>query len=234
MMMTLLPGLQAPLGRLASTLGLQAKSSPEPAGQALDPHSASENPSLADPYTGLYNRRGLALKGDALLARLKREGLPACVVELDCSELRTVRDVCGRAAAQKLLCHVATRVVRLVGARGLAARSESTQFTLVLPGTRDDVAQAVAAEFGDPPRITGEKVGGLRMLNMGRVSIKEVHGALHAAPAACESASQEEACLRTATIYLDSTSAMPVNCAATQPLNAAELARAIQAHAARA
>src|SRR5688572_11307114 len=125
---TLSFGWQAPLSRLANTFRLPARPAPEPDSPTLAPESAPAVSSLADPYTGLYSRRGLALKGDALLVRLRREGLPACVVQFDCSELRTVRDICGRVAAQKLLCHVATRVIRLVGPRGLAARSESTQF----------------------------------------------------------------------------------------------------------
>ena len=219
-MMSLPPALQAPLDRLAKTFRTPGRA-------ALDRHPATAAPGLADAPTGLYNRQGLALKGDALLARLKREGVPACVVELDCAELRTVRDICGRLAAQKMLCHVATRVVRLVGPRGLAARSGSTQFTLVIPGNRDDVAMAIAAEFGDPPRIGAAQTDGLRILNLGRVSIKQVHGETATAPAARESARHDDACSRTASIFLDSTSEMPVNCAATQPMNAADIARAI-------
>jgi GGDEF domain-containing protein len=218
---TLFSGLQAPLGWLASALHLPTRTAPEPDSETLVQEPAPVAESLADPHTGLYNRRGLTVKGDALLARLKREGLPACLVQLDCSELRTVREICGRAAAQKLLCHVATRVVRLVGARGIAARSDSTQFTLVLPGTRDEVALAIAAEFGDPPRIGGEKATGLRMLNLGKVLIKEVHGARHMATTACEPVSRAEPSSRTAILFLDSTSAMPINCAATQPMQVA-------------
>lgn len=201
-------GLLAPLTRLASVFGLPTKAQGEP--------DSKTQPRLADPYTGLYNRRGLALKGDALLARLKHEGLPACVVQLDCAELRTVRDICGRGPARKLLCHVAARVVRLVGARGLAARSESTQFTLVLPGTRDEVAQAIEAEFGNPPRIGGAKASGLRMLNLSRVSIKEIPGAVRTAPALRVSVHDQPSSGKEA-LFLDSTSAMPLYCAATQP-----------------
>jgi GGDEF domain-containing protein len=201
------------------------RSSSKPASEARDspapePHTAPDTSDLADPHTGLYNHRGLALKGDALLARLKREGLPACVVELDCSELRTVRDICGRVAAQKLLCHVASRVTRLVGARGLAARSASTQFTLVLAGTREEVARAIEAEFGSPPRIAGDKATGVRMLNLRQVSIKQVHDARQAAAAIPEpdKPSEPSSSSSSATIFLDSTSSMPINCAATQPI----------------
>lgn len=221
MSITISSSVQRPLDWLANTFRSSAKPAPEPSdGSTLEPHPATEISDLADPYTGLYNHRGLALKGDALLARLKREGLPACVVELDCSELRTVRDICGRATAQKLLCHVASRVTRLVGARGLAARSASTQFTLVLAGTREEVALAIEAEFGNPPRISGEKAG-LRMLNLRQVSIKEVHEASPAAPAASEPPSEKLAASCSATIFLDSTSSMPINCAATQPMRLA-------------
>jgi len=217
MSITISSSVQRPLDWLASTFRLSVKPAPEtPDSSTLEPHPAPQVSDLADPYTGLYNHRGLALKGDALLARLKREGLPACVVELDCSELRTVRDICGRATAQKLLCHVAARVTRLVGARGLAARSASTQFTLVLAGTRDQVERAIEAEFGNPPRIAGEKAAG--MLNLRRISIKEVHEASPAAAAASEPQSEKEPASRSATIFLDSTSSMPVNCAATQPM----------------
>jgi GGDEF domain-containing protein len=221
---TISHSLRGPLGWLASTLRSPAGPAPEPPdGSTLETHPAPRTSDLADPYTGLYNHRGLALKGDALLARLRREGLPACVVELDCSELRTVRDICGRATAQKLLCHVASRVTRLVGARGLAARSASTQFTLVLAGTRDEVALAIEAEFGNPPRIAGEKAAGLRMLNLRQISIKEVHEAPQTAPAACEPSKEEQASRCSATIFLDSTSSMPIHCAATQPMQLREL-----------
>lgn len=218
MSITISSSVQRPLDWLASTFRSSAKPAPEPPDSVmLEPHPAPQVSDLADPYTGLYNHRGLALKGDALLARLKREGLPACVVELDCSELRTVRDICGRATAQRLLCHVASRVTRLVGARGLAARSASTQFTLVLAGTRDEVALAIEAEFGSPPRISGENAG-LRMLNLRQVLIKEVHAASPAAPTASEAPGGKQAASHSATIFLDSTSSMPINCAATQPL----------------
>jgi GGDEF domain-containing protein len=214
---TIFSSHEGPLGWLAHAFG-RAATPPEPS----DPLDLQPPPvprgDLADPYTGLYNQQGLALKGDALLARLKREGLPACVVELDCSELRTVRDICGRAAAQKLLCHVASRVTRLVGRRGLAARSASTQFTLVLPGTRDEVARAIAAEFGEPPRIGGDKATGLRMLNLRQVSIKEVHDASQPACAAAGAADPAQPAPPSATIFLDSTSSMPIHCAATQPM----------------
>jgi len=216
MSITISSSVQRRLDWLANTFRLSVKPAPEAPESSPPEPPAPQACDLADPYTGLYNHRGLALKGDALLARLRREGLPACVVELDCSELRTVRDICGRATAQKLLCHVASRVTRLVGARGLAARSASTQFTLVLEGTRDEVAQAIEAEFGNPPRISGEK--GLRMLNLRQVSIKEVHEASLAAPTASEPQSEKQAASHSATIFLDSTSSMPVNCAATQPM----------------
>lgn len=215
---TIFSSKRRPLGWLANTFGSAAAASPEPPDvRALEPPSASRN-DLADPYTGLYNHRGLTLKGDALLARLRNEGLPACVVELDCSELRTVRDICGRAVAQRLLCHVASRVTRLVGARGLAARSASTQFTLVLLGTREEVERAIEAEFGNPPRISGEKATGMPMLNLRQVSIKGIHEASQPAAAVSQPAEPKQPSSSSATIFLDSTSSMPISCAATQPM----------------
>jgi GGDEF domain-containing protein len=117
------------------------------------PDEAIEQSRL-DRFTGLYNKLGLLEHGDELLAACQRERKPVTLAMFDFEDLRELREVYGRKLGRKVLNRVVRKLLAVAGERGLAGRTGPTEFTLMLPGlSRDKALQAIAREFGNPPRI---------------------------------------------------------------------------------
>jgi diguanylate cyclase (GGDEF)-like protein len=96
-----------------------------------------------DTLTGLYNRR----YADDLLLRLASEaqrGRPFSVIALDVDGMKQVNDAHGHEAGDRVLIRIA-EVLRLqLRGADIAVRVGGDEFVLLLPGTREMQAQAVA------------------------------------------------------------------------------------------
>jgi GGDEF domain-containing protein len=110
-----------------------------------------------DAATGLYNLAGLNEHGEGLLARSRRRGQPSTLAVFDCSDLLEVRHIYGGRVALRLALRAAAELTRIAGERGMAARSGSTEFTVLLPGLDGERAvRAIQQVLGSPARLEFE------------------------------------------------------------------------------
>lgn len=107
---------------------------------------------LRDAQTGLYNRTGLLIGGERLLAR---HGVAdAALVVFDFSDLLEMRWIYGPRDGAIARRAVATRLSRVAGRRGIAARTGPAQFAVLLPGADGQRARdALRRALGQPCRI---------------------------------------------------------------------------------
>ncbi|MDB5873972.1 MAG: regulator protein domain-like protein [Ramlibacter sp.] len=106
-----------------------------------------------DQRTGLYNFEGLMGAADEMLARARAEGRPLSVVVIEFSDLREVHEIYGHKVSRKVIAKVVGKLRAVAGMRGLAGRTGTEQFTLVLPMRRDKALQAIQRVLGKPARI---------------------------------------------------------------------------------
>ena len=106
-----------------------------------------------DRSTGLYNKLGLVEHGDELLASYHLEKRSMTLAAFSCSELRELREIHGRAVADKILKKAVSKFNLLAGELGLAARTDAAEFAVMLPCSAEKAFQLIAREFGTPPRI---------------------------------------------------------------------------------
>ncbi|MES2633804.1 MAG: diguanylate cyclase [Pseudomonadota bacterium] len=107
-----------------------------------------------DPVTSLYNKSGLLAYGSQMLDECNVAGKPLAVVVFDCRDLVEVRSLYSTDIARKLMTRTVQKFVALASDRGLAARTGSTEFTVVLPGmNREKALAAVSRVLGHPCRI---------------------------------------------------------------------------------
>jgi len=105
-----------------------------------------------DKCTGLYDRSALLDAGQAIADRAI--GQPFSIIVLDFSELREVHDIYGSQVSRKLVTRVVRQLEALAGRRGLVGRTDTSQFTVLLPRTVEKKAlHAVQREMGTPARI---------------------------------------------------------------------------------
>jgi GGDEF domain-containing protein len=110
-----------------------------------------------DAATGLFNLAGLGERGDELLAGSRRRGQPSTLAVFDCSDLLEVRQVYGGRIALRLALRVAAELARVAGERGVAARTGSTEFSVLLPGLdRERAVRAIQQVLGSPARLEFE------------------------------------------------------------------------------
>ncbi|OHX20771.1 hypothetical protein BI344_14105 [Chromobacterium sphagni] len=109
-----------------------------------------------DMLTGLLNQSGLLEKLDTLTAIHKEAGLPAFAVLLvDLGDFKFINDVYGNRVGDLLLCDVAERLKRLVGAGGHVARQGGIEFVVLLTDIQDretaeDSAARMLAVLAEP------------------------------------------------------------------------------------
>lgn len=97
--------------------------------------------SRCDPSTALYNRDGLLEHGAELLRECVAEGKAASLVMFDCTDLHELRMVYGRSISRKVMARLVRKLNAIAGERGLAARTESAEFVLLLPGLSPEKAR---------------------------------------------------------------------------------------------
>ena len=110
-------------------------------GVALDNaslHEKSRVLSLADPLTGIANRRLLDMMLDRSLARSKRYGEPLSVVMVDIDHFKKFNDTYGHVEGDRLLCQVAGLFAREIRQTDLVARYGGEEFLIMLPDANLD------------------------------------------------------------------------------------------------
>jgi diguanylate cyclase (GGDEF)-like protein len=113
--------------------------------------------SRLDPLTGVLNRRGLAERFDAEVARALRERRPLAVVAIDIDHFKRINDTFGHDAGDRSLIWLANLLCAQTRGSDLIARTGGEEFLLVLPGADLDSASEFAERLrhavaaGDPP-----------------------------------------------------------------------------------
>lgn len=90
-----------------------------------------------DPLTGLPNQSAFGARAEAALARADRDGGMVAVAFIDLDRFRTVNDVLGHAAGDKLLQQVGARLAGRLG-RDNVFRMAGDEFVLLREGVRRD------------------------------------------------------------------------------------------------
>ena len=90
--------------------------------------------SLTDPLTGLQNRRGCLLRGEAELTRMRRSGECLSLMYIDLDNFKAVNDIQGHKAGDRLLRVTAEVLLQSIRESDAAARMGGDEFVLILPG----------------------------------------------------------------------------------------------------
>ncbi len=90
-----------------------------------------------DSLTGLANRHRMNKRLESILSAYKASGRACALVMLDLDRFKHVNDTLGHMAGDNLLKQVATRIERVVGARGEVGRLGGDEFQIILPDLDD-------------------------------------------------------------------------------------------------
>lgn len=88
---------------------------------------------LHDPLTGLLNRRGLAVRANAMFADTARTGKPTSLLFLDLDGFKQLNDSQGHAAGDACLVNVAALLSAHAGANDAVARVGGDEFLMLIP-----------------------------------------------------------------------------------------------------
>ncbi|MFB2531196.1 diguanylate cyclase domain-containing protein [Paracoccus sp. p3-h83] len=110
-----------------------------------DARQTAEAQALADPLTGLTNRRGLELALSAAISSMAAGGPPFALAHIDLDRFKQVNDTEGHAAGDRVLIRVAQILREGVRRSDLAARVGGDEFILLL---RDLTDVATLRDFG--------------------------------------------------------------------------------------
>jgi diguanylate cyclase (GGDEF)-like protein len=103
--------------------------------------------SSRDELTGLLTRRAALERMSAEMARLAREGGAISLLLMDVDHFKRLNDACGHAAGDEALRLVGRLLRREIRDYDIAARWGGDEFLVVLPGTAQPQALAVAERF---------------------------------------------------------------------------------------
>jgi diguanylate cyclase (GGDEF)-like protein len=128
-------------------------------GEAL--HKAA---ALADPLTGLANRRAFMERAGRLFARARSGQAPVLLLAFDLDRFKAVNDAFGHAAGDRVLRIFADVLSRVLRPADLVARLGGEEFTAALPDCSVEAALAIArrisAAFQNDARfLDGQRVG---------------------------------------------------------------------------
>jgi GGDEF domain-containing protein len=108
---------------------------------------------LRDERTKLYNESGFFVHGAVLLAECRKSARPFSMVLLNGKDLRDIPELLGRKVANELFSQAVQAIAAIPG-DGIAARVDSVEFALLLPGlTGERAAMLVKQRLGNPPQL---------------------------------------------------------------------------------
>lgn len=118
---------------------------------ALDTVTALKADSLTDPLSGLLNRRGFEERAMLLLDRCAEVNLPVALVLADLDHFKSINDIHGHEAGDRVIVDFAGRLRQAAGGRGIAGRLGGEEFAVLLPlsdlGAARLFAEAVRSVF---------------------------------------------------------------------------------------
>jgi diguanylate cyclase (GGDEF)-like protein len=97
-----------------------------------------------DALTGLLNHGAMQVRVREEIARSERDGQPLCCILIDLDDFKRVNDELGHPAGDALLRRVADALRAEVRPYDQVARYGGDEFVIVLPGTEESIARAVA------------------------------------------------------------------------------------------
>lgn len=103
--------------------------------EALLRLSLLEQENIADPLTGVYNRRHLDNRLNEEVARARRHGLPLSVLMVDIDHFKHVNDAHGHQAGDQVLAQFAALVKQQLREPDMAARYGGEEFVVITPQT---------------------------------------------------------------------------------------------------
>jgi GGDEF domain-containing protein len=106
-----------------------------------------------DSSTGLYNRVGIMMHGNILLASCRKHRRELTLAVFDCNDLVEARTVYGKRVSRKLIAGIVRKLTLLAADQGVAARTGPTQFAVALPMSRDKAVHAIERLLGNPCRF---------------------------------------------------------------------------------
>ncbi len=103
--------------------------------EALLRLSLLEKENIADPLTGVYNRRYLDRRLNEEVSRARRHGLPLTVLMLDIDHFKRINDDHGHQAGDQVLAQFADLTKRQLREPDLVARYGGEEFLVIAPQT---------------------------------------------------------------------------------------------------
>ena len=122
-------------------------------GWSLRQSDRRSDASLRDARTLLYNESGFFAHGATLLEESRKTQRPFSMVLLNGAALRDIPALLGRKVANDMFAQL-VRGIGAVPGEGIAARVDTVEFALLLPGVGAERAAAlVQQQLGEPPRV---------------------------------------------------------------------------------
>ena len=117
---------------------------------------------VTDQLTGLYNRRYMDARLDALVQHAGQGGEPVSLLALDIDHFKKINDGFGHDVGDEVLREFALRLASNVRAADIAVRQGGEEFLVVMPDTRIEDAHRIAERIrrhvaGAPFRVSGGK-----------------------------------------------------------------------------
>jgi GGDEF domain-containing protein len=128
-------------------------------GQSMRQSDVRAESSLRDNRTLLYNETGFFVHGAMLLDDCNKRDRPFSMVLLNGRDLRDIPGLLGRKVTNDLFAQIVQGIGAVPG-EGIAARTDSVEFALLLPGvTMQGAVALVRQQLGDPPKVEVQIAG---------------------------------------------------------------------------
>lgn len=123
-------------------------------GRSLRASELRAEQSRLDERSNLYNEAGFFTNGGELFAASRRKGEPFTMALLRAADLRDANELLGRRTANKLFEQTVKGIAAATPPGGIAARTDTVEFAVVMPGMTMDRAEALLHQrLGRPPQV---------------------------------------------------------------------------------